>query len=159
MRFILIDKVTELNLGESITGIKCITSTDDVMHDHFPGKPIMPGSLLIESAAQLSGMLLELSENQDESIPIKRSVLVQIEKMKFHEFSKPGDQLIINANILSKLPEGAKIRVSIKCGDKMRVIGSLNFSLIELDTEEINKQRKMIYTLWTGDVDQCLLIR
>ncbi|MEE9450930.1 MAG: 3-hydroxyacyl-ACP dehydratase FabZ family protein [Ignavibacteriaceae bacterium] len=159
MRFILIDKVTKLNLGKSITGVKCITSTDDVMHDHFPGKPIMPGSLLVESAAQLSGMLLELSENQDESTPIRRSVLVQIEKMKFHEFSKPGDQLIINADIISKLPEAAKVRVAIKCENEMRVNGTLSFSLIELDTEEINKQRKMIYTLWTGELEQCPLIR
>ena len=42
MRFILIDKVTELVLGESVTGIKCITATDEVLHDHFPGIPIMP---------------------------------------------------------------------------------------------------------------------
>ncbi len=159
MRFILIDKVIKLNLGKSITGVKCITSTDDVMHDHFPGKPVMPGSLLLESAAQLSGMLLELSENQDESTPIRRSVLVQIEKMKFHKFSKPGDQLIIDANIISKLPEAAKVRVDIKCENEMRVNGILSFSLNELDTEEINKQRKMIYTLWTGELEQCPLIR
>lgn len=159
MRFILIDKVIKLNLGKSITGVKCITSTDDVMHDHFPGKPVMPGSLLLESAAQLSGMLLELSENQDESTPIRRSVLVQIEKMKFHEFSKPGDQLIIDANIISKLPEAAKVRVVIKCKNEMRVNGILSFSLNELDEEEINKQRKMIYTIWTEELEQCPLIR
>ncbi len=159
MRFILIDKVIKLNLGKSITGVKCITSTDDVMHDHFPGKPVMPGSRLLESAAQLSGMLLELSENQDESTPIRRSVLVQIEKMKFHKFSKPGDQLIIDANIISRLPEAAKVRVAIKCENEMRVNGTLSFSLIELDTEEINKQRKMIYTLWTEELEQCPLIR
>jgi 3-hydroxyacyl-[acyl-carrier-protein] dehydratase len=129
------------------------------MHDHFPGKPIMPGSLLVESAAQLSGMLLELSENQDESTPIRRSVLVQIEKMRFHEFSKPGDRLIINADIISKLPEAAKVRVAIKCGNEIRVNGTLSFSLIELDNEEINKQRKMIYTLWTEELEQCPLIR
>ncbi len=159
MRFILIDKVIKLNLGKSITGVKCIASTDDVMHDHFPGKPVMPGSLLVESAAQLSGMLLELSENQDESTPIRRSVLVQIEKMKFHKFSKPGDQLIINANIISRLSEAAKVSVVIKCENEMRVNGILSFSLVDLDTEEINKQRKMIYTLWTGELEQCPLIR
>jgi len=159
MRFILIDKVTNLNLGKSITGIKCISSTDDVMHDHFPGKPVMPGSLLVESSAQLSGMLLELSENQDESTPIKRSVLVQIEKMKFHEFSKPGDQLILDATIISKLPEAAKVNVTIKCGKEIRVNGTLSFSITELDSEEINTQRNFIYSIWTGDLEPCPLIR
>ncbi len=158
MRFILIDKVTELDLGKSISGIKCVTSTEDVMHDHFPGKPIMPGSLLVESAAQLSGMLLELSENQDESIPIKRSVLVQIEKMKFHNFSKPGDQLTINANIVSKLPDAAKVNVAINCENELRVKGRLSFSMIEIDIPEINKQRKMLYTLWTGGLKKCPII-
>jgi hypothetical protein len=69
------------------------------------------------------------------------------------------ENLIINAEIISKLPEAAKVSVVIKCENEMRVNGTLSFSLIELDTEEINKQRKMIYTLWTGELEQCPLIR
>ena len=119
----------------------------------------MPGSLLLESAAQLSGMLLELSENRDELSPIKRSVLIQIEKFKFHDFSRPGDRLIINASIISTLPEGAKVRIAVRCGNKIRVNGILIFRLIEVDINEINEHRKMMYTSWTEELEQCPLIR
>ena len=64
MRFFLIDRVTELVAGERARGIKTVSLSDDVLHDHFPDYPIMPGTLILESAAQLGGFLVEMSVNK-----------------------------------------------------------------------------------------------
>ena len=63
MRYYLIDKVTDLVSGERAKGLKCVTLTDDILHDHFPDYPMLPGALIVESAAQLAGFLLEMSFN------------------------------------------------------------------------------------------------
>ena len=55
--FLLIDRVTNLVSGESIKGYKNVTMNEDMFNGHFPNQPIMPGVLIIEAAAQLSGIL------------------------------------------------------------------------------------------------------
>ena len=56
--FLLIDRVTNLVSGESIKGFKNVTMNEDMFNGHFPNQPIMPGVLIIEAAAQLSGYWL-----------------------------------------------------------------------------------------------------
>src|SRR3954453_24073129 len=92
MRYFLIDKVTELTLGQSVRGVKNVTLSDEVLHDHFPDHPIMPGALILEAAAQLAGFLLELTVNAADEPP-RRALLVQVELAKFHDFAGPGDQI------------------------------------------------------------------
>src|SRR5262249_56251763 len=57
MRYFLVDKVTELVPGERIRGVKCVSLSDEVLHDHFPDFPVMPGALIVEAGAQLAGFL------------------------------------------------------------------------------------------------------
>src|SRR6185295_4742030 len=89
MRYILLDRVTELEPGRRARGKKAITLTDDVLHDHFPDFPIYPGALLVEAAAQLAGFLLEKSRNQPGE-PEARALLVQIDRTKFYRPARPG---------------------------------------------------------------------
>ena len=62
MRYYLIDKVTELSVGRRARGVKCATLTDEILHDHFPDFPMLPGALIVEAAAQLAGFLLEIAQ-------------------------------------------------------------------------------------------------
>lgn len=55
--FLLIDRVTDLTKGESIKGYKNVTVNEEMFNGHFPGQPIMPGVLILESMAQISGIL------------------------------------------------------------------------------------------------------
>ena len=55
--FLLLDRVTELTKGESIKGFKNVTVNEEMFNGHFPGQPIMPGVLILESMAQISGVL------------------------------------------------------------------------------------------------------
>src|SRR5437588_5251804 len=98
MRYFLIDKVTELDIGKSVRGIKNITLSDEILHDHFPDFPVMPGALILEAASQLAGFLLEVSLNKP-GVPLRRAMLAQVELAKFHDSAGPGDQLEILTRI------------------------------------------------------------
>src|ERR1044071_5054987 len=92
MRYYLIDKVTSLDLGKEARGIKCVTLTDEILHDHFPDYPMLPGALIVEAAAQLAGFLLEMSFNGD-GRPLVRALLVQVQRAKFYNAVGPGDSM------------------------------------------------------------------
>jgi 3-hydroxyacyl-[acyl-carrier-protein] dehydratase len=96
MRYYLLDKVTALVAGERASGVKCVTLSDEILHDHFPDYPMLPGALIVEAAAQLSGFLLELSFNAPDK-PLVRAMLVQIERAKFYDPIAPGDTLALEA--------------------------------------------------------------
>ena len=90
MRYFLIDKITDLVIGERARGVKNISLTEEVLHDHFPDYPVMPGALIVEAAAQLGGFLVEMTVNR-EGTPPARAILAQIDRAKFYEAAGPGD--------------------------------------------------------------------
>src|SRR4029078_176198 len=102
MRYFLLDQATAIVPGESARGVKNVTLTDEVLHDHFPDHPILPGALLLEAASQLAGFLLEMSVNQDEG-PLLRALLVQVRQAKFHDMAGPGDQIELCVTVASML--------------------------------------------------------
>ena len=108
MRFCLIDKVLEVYPNERVVGLKNITVNEEVMRYHFPDYPVYPGTLVVEASAQLSGFLLEYSLNVADQ-PLKRAILMQIEKAKFFQRMLPGDRLYIDCEIDSLFADAAKI--------------------------------------------------
>ena len=90
--FLLIDRVLELVRMKRIVAVKNVTVTEPFFQGHFPGKPIMPGVLIVEAIAQAGGLLL-LTEvpNRDEML----MVFTGIEKARFRRPVVPGDQLRI----------------------------------------------------------------
>ncbi len=97
--FLLVDKVTQLTPGESITAVKNVTINEPFFNGHFPGKPIMPGVLIIEAMAQATG-LLGFRTLGDVPRPDLLYVLAGVDKAKFKQQVIPGDQLILRAEIL-----------------------------------------------------------
>ena len=94
--FLLIDRVIELERMKSIVALKNVTITEPFFQGHFPGKPIMPGVLIVEAIAQAGGLLL-LTEvpNRDEML----MVFTGIEKARFRRPVVPGDQLRIEVAV------------------------------------------------------------
>ena len=158
MRFFLLDKIIEYVEGESVKGVKCITLTDEIVHDHFPDHPIMPGSLIIEGMAQLAGFLLESTFNKDNEI-IVRAVLMQVDKMKFYKISVPGDKLEYQVKIESLLEDAAKVSVKALCDGEIRCKGKINFQMMNIDTPNVTAQRLSIYKIWTKDLKNCPTLR
>ena len=97
--FLLIDRVTQLTVGESITAIKNVTINEPFFTGHFPGQPIMPGVLIIEAMAQAAG-LLSFRTIDDKPRKDILFVLAGVDKTKFKQQVTPGDQLILKTEIL-----------------------------------------------------------
>ncbi|MBI4668955.1 MAG: beta-hydroxyacyl-ACP dehydratase [Elusimicrobia bacterium] len=148
MRYFLIDRVTEFVAGEKIRGIKNVTLSDEILHDHFPDYPIMPGVLILESAAQLAGFLLETTFNRPGEPPA-RALLVQIQQAKFYAVSEPGDQLDILVTLTDKLQSAAQVAAEVKVGKKRIARAEMTFMMKNIDFERIHEQRRSLYKLWT----------
>jgi len=156
MRYYLIDKVTELEVGKHAKGIKCVTLTDEILHDHFPDYPMLPGALIVEAAAQLAGFLLEMTFNAEDR-PLVRALLVQIQRAKFYEAVEPGDTLSITATIDSMREESAQVLFDAKVGDERAARGTLTFVLRTIDSVRVHEQRRYVYSLWTRGFDPPLV--
>lgn len=154
MRYFLIDKVTELVVGERIRGIKNVTLSEQFLHDHFPDYPIMPGALIIEAASQLAGFLLEQTFN-DESAegPLKRALLVKIDNAKFRQTAGPGDQLDIHATLESTLESAAQVKIRVMVQDTRIAHATLTFVMRAIASERVHAQRRYLYELWTRDLE------
>src|SRR5208337_3181974 len=96
--FLLIDKVVEMERFKRIVTIKNVTINEGFFQGHFPGKPVMPGVLILECMAQAGGLLL-LQEIPDRARKIM--YLASMSDVKFRRPVVPGDQLRIEVNILT----------------------------------------------------------
>ncbi|MCK7544484.1 3-hydroxyacyl-ACP dehydratase FabZ [Marinobacter bryozoorum] len=98
--FLLVDRVVEVEAGKSIVGYKNVTYNEPFFTGHFPGKPIMPGVLIIEAMAQVSGILGYVTAGRsaaDGSIHL----LAGSNKARFKRPVVPGDQLRLESTLLS----------------------------------------------------------
>lgn len=95
--FLLVDRILELEPQKRIVGLKNVTINEPFFAGHFPGRPIMPGVLIIEAMAQMGGVLLL----QEHELKEKGLVyLVGIDNAKFRKIVIPGDQLRIVVDVL-----------------------------------------------------------
>lgn len=147
MRYFLIDRITEFSPGRSAAAVKNVTLAEEILHDHFPGYPVFPGALIIEAMAQLGGFLLEMSFNQPGLI--RRAILVQVDRFKFHRLVEPGEQLYLRAEIGPRLDDAAKINGLAEVAGEKAARGTLTFALRDLEEELIHDQRRLCYRLWT----------
>lgn len=92
--FLLVDKIVELEPGRKVVGIKNVTIGEPFFQGHFPGKPIMPGVLIVEAMAQTGGVLAGLSI-RGLAEPDRGQIIyfMSIDKVKFRRPVVPGDQL------------------------------------------------------------------
>ncbi|HET8898082.1 MAG TPA: 3-hydroxyacyl-ACP dehydratase FabZ [Rhodanobacteraceae bacterium] len=91
--FLLVDRVIACEPGVKLTAIKNVTVNEPCFQGHFPGNPVMPGVLIIEAMAQASGLLVQLSTGQSPTSPLY--YLVKVDKARFSQIVKPGDQLVL----------------------------------------------------------------
>jgi 3-hydroxyacyl-[acyl-carrier-protein] dehydratase len=157
MRYFLIDRVTEAIPGERARGIKAISLSDEVLHDHFPDYPIMPGALILESAAQLAGFLAEISVNKP-GAPLLRAILAQVDQARFHEPAGPGDCLDVTVTLESRLAGAARLAAEVRVGERRIARATLTFVLRSVDSERVHEQRRALYRLWTRTLDPPITI-
>jgi UDP-3-O-[3-hydroxymyristoyl] N-acetylglucosamine deacetylase/3-hydroxyacyl-[acyl-carrier-protein] dehydratase len=97
--FLLVDKIIDLELDKKVVGVKCVSVNEPFFQGHFPGQPIMPGVLILEALAQVSGILILNSlKNPADTLVY----FMSINNAKFRKPVVPGDQLYLEAEITSK---------------------------------------------------------
>jgi len=98
MQFSLIDRISDVRPGESITAVKALSLAEEYLQDHFPRFPVMPGVLMLEAMFQASAMLVYRSEDFLHSTIL----LKQARNVKYADFVEPGQTLIVHAEILKQ---------------------------------------------------------
>jgi 3-hydroxyacyl-[acyl-carrier-protein] dehydratase len=96
--FLLVDRIIALEPGKRIVGLKNVTINESFFQGHFPGRPIMPGVLIIESLAQVGGILAMLATPENMGNP--SIYLMGLDKVRFRQPVVPGDQLRLEVETL-----------------------------------------------------------
>ena len=130
--FLLIDKVTNIIIGKSVTGIKSITFNEPFFQGHFPNYPVMPGVFILEAMAQTAACLVAFA---DKSLSTNSLVFFTgIEKAKFRKPVTPGSTLILKVNILATKKTLYKFSAEAFVDDI--VMASSDFSAMLVDQEK-----------------------
>ncbi len=107
MRFTLLDRITDLQLGVRIEAIKNLTLSEEYLADHFPLFPVMPGVLMLEAMTQCGAWLVRASEDFAHSMVTLR----EARAVKYADFVKPGQTLAVTAEILGQDDSETKLKV------------------------------------------------
>ncbi len=126
--FLLVDRIIELEPEKRIVGLKNVTINEQFFQGHFPGAPVMPGVLIIESMAQVGGVLI-LREMPDRE---KKLIYFSgIEDARFRRPVVPGDQLRIEMEMLSRRNNFGKMQGRATVDGKLAAEAVLSFAIVE----------------------------
>src|SRR6267143_726897 len=126
--FLLVDTILEIEREKRIVGIKNVTINEWYFQGHFPGKPIMPGVLIIEALAQLGGFLL-LQEIPDRDK--KLLYFVAVDGARFRRPVVPGDQLRLEAKVLSWRGDFCKLEGKATVDGQLAVEATLMCKMVD----------------------------
>src|SRR5882724_4307104 len=131
--FRLIDRIVDLSVSErTITVEAQVPQQNTIFEGHFPGYPIMPGVLLIESMAQTSGWLL-LALMKFERMPF----LATVKEAKMRSFVSPGELLTINANVIHEGSGYAMTEAKVTVGGKLKCNATITFSHVPFPNPDL----------------------
>lgn len=126
--FLLIDKVLELEEGKRCKALKNVTINDYFFRGHFPGRPIMPGVLIVEAMAQTAGILILCrKENQGKLV-----YFLGIDNVRFRKTVVPGDQLILEVDVVKIKSKTGVAKARAYVDNKEVAEAELMFSLVEV---------------------------
>jgi beta-hydroxyacyl-ACP dehydratase FabZ len=121
--FLLVDRIIELEPGHRCVGVKNVTANEEHFQGHFPGHPVMPGVLILEAMAQVAGVLTLVSRNT----PGALSYFAAIEKARFRQPVRPGDQLITEATLSVLRGDLCKVHVVGRVDEQIVVESDYTF--------------------------------
>ena len=108
MRYLLIDRILEFECSRRVVAVKNVTLESDVLADHFPGFPLFPGALTLESMAQAAGYLLIRSALETTGQTVA-AALTAVERAQFRRPVRPGDQVRVTVELVASTPNVAQV--------------------------------------------------
>src|SRR6202158_1896095 len=111
MRWIWIDRFLKFESGKSARAVKELSLAEDLFADHFPGYPVMPGTLLLEGLAQTGGILVGEANDFREKV-----VLAKVPSARFRRDVLAGEQIVYEVDLLHLRPEGAAVQGRVFAG-------------------------------------------
>jgi len=131
--FQLIDRIIDLNLTDLTIRVAAnVPTTSTIFEGHFPGRPLMPGVLLIESMAQASGWLI-IGRNRFNKMPF----LAAVKEAKMRGFVTPGEKLTVEASLVHEGSGYAITEAKIRVDGKLRTNATLTFSHVPFPNPDL----------------------
>jgi 3-hydroxyacyl-[acyl-carrier-protein] dehydratase len=121
MRLTLIDRIVDLESGERITAVKCLSLAEDYLRDHFPRFPIMPGVLMLEAMYQTAAWLVRVTDGFSASLV----TLSEANNVKYSDFVEPGETLRVTAELVKRAGSQFYLKCAGEIGDRVAVRGRL----------------------------------
>jgi 3-hydroxyacyl-[acyl-carrier-protein] dehydratase len=136
--FLMVDAVLEVERYKRIVGIKNVSVNEGVFQGHFPGKPILPGVLILEAMAQLGGILLLMEIPDRES---KLLYFVAVDDARFRRPVVPGEQLRMEATVVSWRGTFGKLRVTAMVDSELAAEATLMCKMVDREPGEAGATR------------------
>ena len=165
MRFVLIDRILDLQPGQSLVAVKNLTLAEEYLADHFPGFPVMPGVLMLEALTQAGAWLIRETEDFAHSV----IVLKQAKTIKYGSFVEPGRQLQLRVDVVEHGPRETSFKGKGVIDDQVMVQGRLTLTRYNLreknpalhatDAAIVAKLRDLYATLRKGSVGARAMLR
>ena len=157
MRFHLLDRITECEPGNVLRGLKRLTGGEEYLADHFPGFPIMPGVLQLQSLVEAASWLLRLTDDYRHSVVVLR----EVKSVRFGNLMQPGKALEVTAELVSR--DGAAASFKAKGEAEGTQTVSAQFTLAGYNLRDRNpaladrderliRHWKSLYQLLTGQL-------
>lgn len=131
--FLLVDRILSFVPFERVVGIKNVTVNEPYFQGHWPSLPVMPGVMIIESMAQVSSVLIFHENRVDQG---KVAIFLGIDRAKFRRTVVPGDQLIIEAEVLQIRRNACRVRATARCDDAIVAEAEMMFGLMDTNKPE-----------------------
>lgn len=138
--FLLIDKIIDFQMDERVVGMKNVSINEPFFEGHFPGQPIMPGVLIIEALAQTGGILLL---NGTENPGNKLVFFMAINNVKFRKPVVPGDQLILDVEMMSRRSKIIQIRGKAYVDGTLVAEGEFTAAVVDRQSADTDHTEKM----------------
>ncbi len=129
MRWMWIDRFVTLKKGSYAKAIKNVTMAEEHLHDYSPYYPMMPAPLMIESMAQTGGVLAGYSDDFQHDV-----ILAKIERATFADPVVPGDQMVVEAELLESRDEGS--RLGCRCTVNGREVAAATIMFVNLSRDK-----------------------
>lgn len=127
--FLMIDRIIEIEGTHRVVGLKNVTINEAFFQGHYPGDPIMPGVLIIESMAQVGGVLLSQALEHKGKI----AVLLSLDKVKFRKAVRPGDQLLVEAEAIRVRSNIGHLQGRARVGSDLVAEAEIKFILTDAE--------------------------